>query len=150
MTASLDTTASLLASLRTILAALSQNATFPADVAMARDVARAAIAKHGGDAQAQAQAQALVAEREIPERELNALCEASGIRLVQASEDETRGLWDWVDDSASDACDQSFATRAEAALDALSRRFKEDWDYQVVSGNTRRGLLDWIGAEALA
>lgn len=146
MTASLDTTASLLAALRTVLATLSQPATSSVDVALARQVARAAIDKHGGDAHALA----MIEQREIPEVELNALCESAGIRLVRATEDEVAGMWDWIHDGANEACDQSFTTRAAAAMDALSSRFKEDWEYQVASGCTRRGLLDWIGSEALA
>lgn len=50
---------------------------------------------------------------------LRALCEQNGIRVVEASEDEVRGMWDWLDDSGN-ACDMSFDTEREAMLNALA------------------------------
>jgi hypothetical protein len=49
---------------------------------------------------------------------LRALCEQNGIRVVEATEDEVLGMWDWLDDSGN-ACDMSFDTEREAMLDAL-------------------------------
>ena len=50
--------------------------------------------------------------------ELVALCEACGVRIVEAQEDEVRGMWDWLDNHGN-ACDQSLDTQREAALDAI-------------------------------
>lgn len=50
--------------------------------------------------------------------ELVALCEANGVRIVEAQEEEIRGMWDWLDDHGN-ACDCSFDTQREAALDAI-------------------------------
>lgn len=47
-----------------------------------------------------------------------ALCEAHGVRLVEAQEEEIKGRWDWLDDQGN-ACDASQETRLEAALDAI-------------------------------
>jgi len=46
------------------------------------------------------------------------LCATNGVRLVEAQEDEIKGMWDWLDD-AGNACDCSFDTMALAALDAV-------------------------------
>lgn len=50
--------------------------------------------------------------------QMRALCEANGVRVVEATEDEVRGMWDWLDE-AGNACDQSFATEREAMQDAI-------------------------------
>lgn len=49
---------------------------------------------------------------------LRAVCEANHVRIVQATEDEVRGMWDWVDE-AGNACDHSFATEREAMQNAI-------------------------------
>lgn len=46
------------------------------------------------------------------------LCNRRGVRLVQATEDEVRGRWDWIDDAGSDGSETSHDTAGEAALDA--------------------------------
>lgn len=49
---------------------------------------------------------------------LRELCEVNGVRIVQAEEEEIRGMWDWLD-SEGNACDQSFDTEREAMVDAV-------------------------------
>ena len=49
---------------------------------------------------------------------MRALCEANGVRIVEAQEDEIRGMWDWLD-SVGNACDQSFNTEREAMVNAI-------------------------------
>jgi len=44
-----------------------------------------------------------------------------GIRLVQATEPEVYGRWDWIDDVGNNASDMSFATEEEAMEDAVDR-----------------------------
>lgn len=46
------------------------------------------------------------------------LCQDNDVRLVEAEEEEIRGMWDWLDDQGN-ACDCSFATIEEAALNAV-------------------------------
>lgn len=46
------------------------------------------------------------------------LCENNDVRLVEAQEDEIKGMWDWLDDHGN-ACECSFATIEEAALNAV-------------------------------
>lgn len=49
---------------------------------------------------------------------MRALCEANGVRIVQAEEEEIRGMWDWLDEDGN-ACDQSFNTEREAMQNAI-------------------------------
>lgn len=59
--------------------------------------------------------------------ELVALCEANGVRIVEAQEEEIRGMWDWLDNHGN-ACDCSFDTQREAALDAVGALdIRGDW-----------------------
>lgn len=44
-----------------------------------------------------------------------------GVRIVQATEPEVFGRWDWIDDANSNASDMSFATEEEAIEDFLER-----------------------------
>ena len=46
------------------------------------------------------------------------LCKENDVRLVEAQEEEVRGMWDWLDDQGN-ACECSFATIEEAALNAV-------------------------------
>lgn len=47
------------------------------------------------------------------------LCELFHVELSEAQDEEIKGRWDWR--SAQDACDISFETKAEAAMDAFLR-----------------------------
>lgn len=47
-------------------------------------------------------------------------CEAHGVRLEQAQEEEIAGMWDWLDDRGN-AGGRSFDTEEEAALDAIEQ-----------------------------
>jgi hypothetical protein len=47
-----------------------------------------------------------------------ALCEKADVGLAEAQEEEIAGMWDWISPDGSQACEHSFATREEAALDA--------------------------------
>lgn len=53
-----------------------------------------------------------------PEALALALCDKADVGLSQAEEDEIRGMWDWISPDGSQACEHSFDTREQAALDA--------------------------------
>lgn len=46
------------------------------------------------------------------------LCQDNEVRLVEAQEEEIAGMWDWLDNEGN-ACDHSFDTIGEAALNAV-------------------------------
>lgn len=46
------------------------------------------------------------------------VCEAFNVRLVEAQEEETKGMWDWLDDQGN-ACEMSFPTDGDAARNAI-------------------------------
>lgn len=53
----------------------------------------------------------------------NILCEEQGVAIVQAEEEEHRGMWDWLAQNSENsdvACAQSFSTADEARLDAYN------------------------------
>lgn len=45
------------------------------------------------------------------------LCQDNNVDLVEATEEEIRGRWDWL--CGNDACDMSFETEGEAAINAV-------------------------------
>lgn len=47
------------------------------------------------------------------------MCEEYGVRLVEAHEEEIKGMWDWLDDTGN-ACACSLGSIEEAALDAVN------------------------------
>lgn len=51
------------------------------------------------------------------EESLEVWCKANGVRVVQATEPEVLGMWDWLDESGN-ACDQSFPTKLDAMQNA--------------------------------
>ncbi|OGU22796.1 MAG: hypothetical protein A2580_11725 [Hydrogenophilales bacterium RIFOXYD1_FULL_62_11] len=124
----------LATSMRALAAVLKPNPPFAADVALARKIATQALDQL--DRRSDATPAYLV--------ELIDLCTQAGIRIVQSTQDETAGLWDWVRDADHEGSDQSFATRAEAALNALDARFGEEWSFEVDHENPSISLVDWI------
>ncbi len=46
------------------------------------------------------------------------VCDQHEVRLVEAQEEEIAGMWDWLDNEGN-ACDHSFETIGEAALNAV-------------------------------
>jgi hypothetical protein len=70
-------------------------------------------------------------------------CERAGIRLEQATEDETRGRWDWLDGKQA-ASDTSFETIEDAAEDAIRARYQQDWRHEVENDDTTLGYRDWV------
>lgn len=46
------------------------------------------------------------------------LCQDNDVRLVEAQEEEIAGMWDWLDNHGN-ACECSFATTGEAAINAV-------------------------------
>lgn len=51
-------------------------------------------------------------------KELEEICDDSDVQLVQATEQEVFGMWDWLDDNGN-SCDRSFDTKEAAMRDAL-------------------------------
>lgn len=49
---------------------------------------------------------------------LATLCSDAGVTIVEAQEEEIRGMWDWLD-ADGNACDHSFDTEREAMEDAV-------------------------------
>lgn len=77
---------------------------------------------------------------------LRDLCERAGITLVQATEPEVVGRWDWGDEHGN-ASDMSLLSEREAALQGLEAKYGEDWRYEVANGDTRRSFLDHVESE---
>lgn len=48
------------------------------------------------------------------------VCEENGVRIVEAQEAEVAGMYDWID-CIGNACDTSFMSADEAAMDAVKR-----------------------------
>lgn len=61
----------------------------------------------------------------LNERELESLCDDNDVRVVQATEAEALGRWDWLDDNGN-ASDMSFGTKVEAMRDAVDRLELDD------------------------
>jgi len=73
--------------------------------------------------------------------------ERAGFRLVEATEPEVAGRWDWV--RASEGSDVSFDTREEAARDALEAFAPfDDWKWEVDCDYTRRSYREWAESKA--
>lgn len=49
-----------------------------------------------------------------------------GVRLVQATEPEIYGRWDWIDDANGNASDMSFPTEEEAIEDFLQTSITDE------------------------
>lgn len=62
----------------------------------------------------------------VPPEDLYQMCSAVGIRLVEATEEEIWGYWDWIRGNV--ACERSLETKHLAAVDALGALFPiEAW-----------------------
>lgn len=64
----------------------------------------------------------------LTDAELEEICEDNEVRLVQATEPEVAGRWDWLQDDAGNASDMSFAEKREAMLDAVERLELDTYD----------------------
>lgn len=47
------------------------------------------------------------------------LCDENEVSLVEATEPEIAGMWDWLSRETGEACDRSFSTEGEAAMNAV-------------------------------